>query len=182
MATTAATTATSIEWGFIEDWTARYHAAWSEHDIEAVVAMCAPDVIWDDPALPETYHGREGVRRFVTATFRAFPDAEVDMLEPPYLSPNLPRALAPYRFKGTMTGPWEPTDLAPTGARVEFDGIDQWEFRDELLARYDTKYDLLGVARQMGVMPPHGSRTDRIMTRLQHLQARGQRRKASATH
>jgi steroid delta-isomerase-like uncharacterized protein len=164
---------------FVEEWAARWLAAWNGHDVETMLSMVTEDVVWDDPALPETYHGREGFRRFVTATFHTFPDVQIEELEPPYLSPTHPKVLTPYRFNGTMLGDWEPANIAATGARVSFEGVDHWEFRDGLLARYDTSYDLLDVSRQMGLLPPIGSRADRLMTRLQHLQARAQRRKAT---
>jgi steroid delta-isomerase-like uncharacterized protein len=163
---------------FLDDWSARYLAVWNAHDVEGIVAMCTEDVVWDDPGLPETYRKHDGVRRFIAATFRCFPDVEVEELEPAYASPAEPKALAPYRFTGTMLGPWEPTDIAATGRRVSFEGVDQWEFRGERMCRYDTKYDLLGVARQMGVVPPQGSAGERLMTRLQHLQARFQLRRS----
>src|SRR5436190_5392199 len=176
----AAATATQAPGGldhaFLADWSARYLAVWKAHDVEGIVAMCTEDVVWDDPALPETYHGREAVRRFAHAVFSCFPDVQIEELEPPYASATQPKALVPYRFTGTMLGAWEPTNLAATGSRVSFEGVDVWEFRGERMCRYDTKYDLLGVARQMGVMPPQGSPGDRLLTWLQHLQARFQRR------
>src|SRR5205823_4047251 len=132
---------------FLDDWAGRYLIAWNTHDVGSIVAMCTEDVIWNDPALPETYHGRDGLRRFIGATLRCFPDVQIDELEPPYPSASAPKALVPYRFRGTMLGPWEPTNIAPTGRPVSFEGIDQWEFRDGLMSRYDTKYDLMGVAR-----------------------------------
>jgi steroid delta-isomerase-like uncharacterized protein len=176
MEATATHAQAGIDHAFLEDWAARYLTAWNAHDVEAILAMCTEDVVWDDPALPETYHGHEGVRRFIAATFRCFPDVQIEELEPPYASATAPRALSPYRFTATMRGPWEPTGIAPTGRAIAFEGIDQWEFRDQRMCRYDTKYDLLGVARQMGVLPPQGSPEDRLMTRLQHLEARFQRR------
>jgi steroid delta-isomerase-like uncharacterized protein len=178
MEATAVHAPTGVDFGFLADWRARYLAAWLAHDVEGIVSACTEDVIWDDPALPETYHGHEGVRRFASATFRCFPDLHIDELEEPYVSPSRPKVLAPYRLTATMNGPWEPTDIAPTGRRISFEGIDVWEFRDDRMCRYNTRYDLLDVARQMGVMPPHGSGADRLMTRLQHLQARFQRRRA----
>jgi steroid delta-isomerase-like uncharacterized protein len=178
MEATAAHGATGLDPEFLDDWSARYLAAWNAHDVEAIVGMVADDVAWDDPALPKTFFGREGVRHFAEATFKTFPDVVVEELEPPYLSTTRPKAFAPYRFSGTMRGDWEPMNIAATGARVSFEGIDQWEFRGELMSRYNTSYDLMDVARQMGVMPPLGSATDRLMTRLQHLQARFQRRRS----
>jgi predicted ester cyclase len=162
----------------VEGFGHRWLEAWNDHDVEALVWLCTEDISLDDPALPETLHGHEGVRRFGSATFRTFPDLHIEELEPPYLSPLWPKALSPYRFRATMEGPWEFTNIAPTGARVDFVGIDEWELRDGRLARYRTKYDLMEVARQMGILPARGTLGDRILTRLQHIQARGQRRRS----
>jgi predicted ester cyclase len=177
MEATAVQPVTGVDPGFLEDWRSSYLAAWRAHDVEGIVSACTEDVIWDDPALPETYHGHDGVRRFITATFRCFPDLQVEELEPPYVSATRPKALAPYRLTATMRGPWEPLNLAPTGRRIAFEGIDEWEFRGDRMCRYSTKYDGLDVARQMGIVPPQGTAADRLMTRLQHLHARFQRRR-----
>jgi hypothetical protein len=46
------------------------------------------------------------------------------------------------------------------------------------MCRYRTYYDSLDMARQIGILPPAGSTAERAMARLQHLQARFQRRNA----
>lgn len=133
--------------------------------------MCTEDVRWSGPALPGAVHGHHGVRGSVAALFRAFPNVRIEAMEPPYISAENGKALSPYRFVGTMEGDWEPASIAATGAVVDFVGIDEWVFRGELLAHYDT----LDVARQLGLLPPIGSREDRILARLQHVRARFQR-------
>jgi predicted ester cyclase len=179
MESTAVHSGTAVDPAFLEDWRSRYLAGWLAHDIPAILEMVADDVVWDDPALPKTFYGREAVRHFLEATFKTFPDVVIEELEPVYVSATRPKVLAPYRFSGTMLGDWEPMDIAATGARVSFEGIDQWEFQGNVMSRYNTRYDLMDVARQMGVLPAQGSRADRLMTRLQHLQARFQRRRAA---
>jgi hypothetical protein len=79
---------------------------------------------------------------------------------------------------GTMRGPVD--GLAPTGRPISLVGVDEWTFRGGLLSAYCTYYDTIDAARQLGILPPAGSRTDRIMTRLQHLHAAVQRH-SSAT-
>jgi steroid delta-isomerase-like uncharacterized protein len=180
MEATTAQAKAGVDATFLEDWRARYLAAWIAHDVAAILAMLAEDIVWDDPGLPNTFNGREAVRHFLEATFTTFPDLVIEELEPPYVSPARAKVLVPYRFTGTMRGDWEPMNIAATGARVSFEGIDQWEFEGEQMSRYTTYYDSMDLARQMGVMPPHGSGADRLMTRLQHLQARLQRRRARA--
>jgi hypothetical protein len=46
------------------------------------------------------------------------------------------------------------------------------------MCRYNTFYDSLDLTRQMGILPAAGSAADRLATRLQHLQAGFQRRRA----
>jgi hypothetical protein len=81
-------------------------------------------------------------------------------------------------MSGTATGPWPFLDMAPTGRSFEIEGVDSWEMRDGLIARYSTFFDSIDLSRQLGVLPPVGSAGDRAITRLQHVQARFQRRSA----
>jgi steroid delta-isomerase-like uncharacterized protein len=167
---------------FVEDWGKRYLQAWNSVDADGVAAMCTEDVAWNDPGLPEPAHGREGVRAFVRATANAFADFHVEELGQPYISAEEPRVLSRYRMTGTMLGPWEYTNLAATGHRIDVLGVDEWTFSGELMSRYETYYDSLDMARQLGILPPVGSAVDQAMAGLQHLQARFQRRRAQGAH
>jgi steroid delta-isomerase-like uncharacterized protein len=163
---------------YVEDFAHRYAEAWASRDPERVASLCTEDIVWSDPGLPEPQRGRDGVREFVSASFRMAPDFHVEELDGPYISPTGPRVLLPYRMSGTMTGPWQFLDLAPTGRRFVVEGIDSWEMRDGLIHRYDTYWDTASMSRQIGVLPAQGSAADRVMGRLQHVQARFQRRSA----
>jgi hypothetical protein len=104
------------------------------------------------------------------------PDFHVDILDGPHISPTTARVLTPYRMSGTMTGPWVFRDLAPTGRRFAVEGVDSWQLRDGLLAHYSTFWDTAELSRQLGVLPADGSVADRVFGRVQHAQARFQRR------
>jgi steroid delta-isomerase-like uncharacterized protein len=169
---------TTLDREFVEDFARRYAAAWEERDPERIAAACTEDVVWSDPSLREPLHGREGVRRFATETFRMCPDFTVVSTDGPYISPAEPRVLVPYRMSGTAAGPWVFLDMAPTGRSFEIEGVDSWEMRDGLIARYSTFYDSVDMGRQLGVLPPQGSAGDRAIVRLQHVRARFQRRSA----
>jgi steroid delta-isomerase-like uncharacterized protein len=134
---------------FVESWGTNFLEAWNAHDVDAVLALCAEDLTLDDPALPETLHGHDGVRRFAEATFRAFPDFRIEGIEAPYLAPDGPRAVARWRMTGTMEGPWEFMGLPATGRRMDIRGVDIWEFEDERLHRYELVYDGLELAQQL---------------------------------
>lgn len=163
---------------FVEEWSGRYLEAWNSLDADGVAAMCTEDVVWNDAGLPEPAHGRDGVRAFVRATAHAFADFHVEELERPYISAEEPRVLGRYRMTGTMLGDWPYANLAATGRRIDVLGVDEWTFSGGLMSHYETYYDSLDMARQLGILAPVGSAADRAMARLQHLQARFQRRKA----
>ncbi len=54
----------TVDAAFARDFLGRLHAAANAHDPDAVAALCAEDVVWDDPAAPHTLHGRDAVLRF----------------------------------------------------------------------------------------------------------------------
>src|SRR3954469_23504515 len=128
----------------VEEFEHRWLAAWDTLDADAVVALCAPDVVFADPALPRPALGRDQVRAFVEAVARAYPDFRLEALSPPVLVDGTAKALGRYRVTATMTGPWTPSNFAPTGARMTFEGVDQWTLEDGMLAHYATYYDTIG--------------------------------------
>jgi hypothetical protein len=109
---------------------------------------------------------------------RACPGFRSDETEPAYPSPTRPKAIAPWRFTGTMTGPLIPPGFAPTGRRVQFHGDDHWDFRGDLVCRCEAVYDLNAIGVQLGAAPAPGSRGERLAVLLQRMQARRLRRSA----
>jgi steroid delta-isomerase-like uncharacterized protein len=168
-----------LEPDFVEDWSRRYLEAWNSLDADGIAALCIEDVAWNDPGLPEPAHGRDGVREFVRVTGHAFADFHVEELGRPYVSEGEPRVLGRYRMTGKMLGAWEYTNLAPTGRRFDVLGVDEWTLSDGLLSQYETYYDSVDMARQLGILPPVGGAMDRAMAGLQHLRARFQRGRPS---
>ena len=162
----------------LEDFDRRWLTAWNALDVEALVALCAPDVICDDPALPSPARGRDEASAYFEAIAVAYPDLQITALGPPLLVPGSTTALSRYRLTGTMTGSFAPANFAPTGATMTLEGVDEWSFENGLLSRYRTYYDTIGAARQLGILPAPGSWAEKLMARLQHVQARGQRRRA----
>ncbi len=157
MESTSSQNARPLDVAFITEWARRWLDAWNAHDVDGLVTMCSEDVVWDDPALPETVHGHDGVRGFLEAIFRTFPDVEIEAHEGIFLTLG-PRALSPYRLRATMVANWEPREIEATGASLDYRGIDEWEFSDGLLIRYNTHYDSLETAHQLGVLPQYASR------------------------
>ncbi|OBI15720.1 hypothetical protein A5712_27745 [Mycobacterium sp. E2327] len=126
---------------FVEDFFERWAKAWNEHDGDAVAELCADDLIYDEPALGDTVHGRGAIRNFVTAMDTEFPDHKFS-LEGLYGEVGRPAVLVAWRFTGTH---------AATGRKVEFHGDDRLEFgEDGLISAYRCLYDNHAVLRQLG--------------------------------
>jgi ketosteroid isomerase-like protein len=53
-----ATMSQAVDAAFARNFLRRLHAAANAHDAHAVAALCADDVVWEDPAAPHTLHGR----------------------------------------------------------------------------------------------------------------------------
>lgn len=166
---------TTVDQAFGEEFASRWAEAWKQRDGKALGALCTEDVEFFDPAIG-TVHGRQAVADWVDACARAFPDYRFEEPERPYLSVEQPKAILPWRMVATNTGPIDPPGFAATGRPLVFEGVDHWWFRDGLVARYRADYDSMGVSRQLGLLPPEGSRAERAMVALQRVGARLKRR------
>lgn len=161
----------SIEW--LRDCAERYTAAWNSHDLEAIAAFMAEDVVFEDPALSAPARGRDEVTAFAVATFTAFPDWHVSVTGVPAISDDGVFAYVPWRMTGTNTGPIDPPGFAPTGMSFAIEGcVTRWCFRGGLIWRDRDIYDGTSVSRQLGLMPEAGSRGERMLVRMQRLRAR----------
>ena len=157
--------------GFAE----RYAEAWNSRDAAQIEPLLATDIVWLDPTLPEPARGVEEVKDFMRRSWVAFPDLRFTP-GPMWLDPHEDSMTWAWRMEGTQTGPIDPPGFAPTGKRIDIDGIDVWDFVDGRLQRYRAYYDMALLARQIGAMPPPGSTGERMGVLLQRTQARFARR------
>ena len=67
--------------------------------------------------------------------------------------------------------------LAPTGRRVDIEGVDLYEFRDGLISHWKIIYDLYDFTQQVGLLPPPNRGIPTLMLRAQRLVAARQRRR-----
>lgn len=173
----------------VHSWGIRWLEAWNTHDLNALTALVTDDIVWDDPAMfGETVHGQDEFRAFTETFFRAFPDVRFEVVGHHYLATEGIAMAAPWRMTATFTGDlafWgkrfgaNPPAYAPTGRRVEIEGIDLYELRDGLLSRWTILYDLFGLSQQLGLAPPTDSPLTRLMVRGQRLVAPILRRRAA---
>jgi steroid delta-isomerase-like uncharacterized protein len=128
----------------VEEFERRWETAWNDHDADGVAALCAEDLVYDEPALGDTVYGRDPIRTFVTAMDAAFPDHTFH-LQGLYADLARSAVLVAWRFTGTH---------AETGKKVEFHGDDRLEFgQDGLITAYRCLYDNHLVLRLIGKKP-----------------------------
>ena len=170
----------------LRDFLARWGEAWNSHNLDELEKMVTEDITWEDPAqFGETVHGRAEFRAFSEMLFRMMPDVRFEGLGVPYFPTQGDGIALRWRWTGTFTGDaafWgkrfgaTPMAYAPTGRRVDLEGVDIYEFRDGLIARWTIVYDLLGLSQQMGIIPRSDSRVMPLVVRAQRLAARLRRR------
>ncbi|WP_037672615.1 ester cyclase [Streptomyces griseus] len=118
----------------------RWESAWNEHDGDAVAALCAEGLVYDEPALGETAHGRDSIRGFVRQMAHAFPDYSFTRMGL-YGEVSRRAVLVAWHFSGTLAG---------TDQRVEFHGDDRLELgEDGLIHAYRCLYDYRSVLSQL---------------------------------
>ncbi len=145
----------------------RYFGAIARRDVEAAVACWAPggrEVVRGqaDTVAPD------GVREFLRGMLDALPDSEFEVVS---MTSEGDRCAVQWEARGTFAG--EPLNgLEPTGAHIELEGVDVVTVRDGLIVRNDAFLDGMGMARQLGLLPPMGSRQEARVTKAFNLRTR----------
>jgi steroid delta-isomerase-like uncharacterized protein len=169
----------TVDEAFVRDFLPRWEAAWNSRQPERVLELMTEDIVYDDSAWPSTMHGHADVRPFLESIWRAFPDLEFKMTEGPFIQPGAPKAATFWRASATHSGPLDPPGFAPTGKRVEIEGVDFHEYREGRICRLNIVLDMMDVARQLGTLPRAGSRAEKVAAAAQRLgmQARSRLRR-----
>ena len=115
----------------------------------------------------------DGVREYFRALFDAFPDFAFEVID---ITTARTRTAVRWRARGTFAGPGRFDAFEPNGARVEVEGCDVLNVTDDLIQSLDAYLDGADLARQLGLLPPVGSRNEVRMTRLANLRSRLMRR------
>ncbi|HWY89894.1 MAG TPA: ester cyclase [Solirubrobacteraceae bacterium] len=140
--------------------TRRYFEAINAHDVQGAAAMWAPDGR-EDVRGQGLYIGPEGLREFIGGLIEAIPDLKVEIVS---TTTEDERCALHWRFSGTFAGPGSFSGIAPTGHRMELEGVDVLTVRDGLIHSNDAFTDTMAVPRQIGMMPPLGSSAEQRMT------------------
>jgi ketosteroid isomerase-like protein len=128
----------------------RLLASWGRRDLEDFLDCLTEDVEWYDPAMPNPpARGRRAVKEFAEAVLRAFPDFTYEVLPPMCFAADGTRCAVKWRISGSHVRSLEPLGYAPTGRRVEIEGVDVLDLEGELVKRILTAFDPLPAAEQL---------------------------------
>ncbi len=125
-----------------------YDEFWCKGNADAADELVDPDFV-DREALPGSQPGIAGLKEFVRAWRRAFPDMHEDL---ELLVAEGDWVVGRFRITGTHDG--EFFGVPATGRRFTITGIDMLRIRDGKIVEFRYNEDTLGLFRQLGVAPP----------------------------
>jgi steroid delta-isomerase-like uncharacterized protein len=128
----------------------RYNEAWNDHDLDAIMAMHAPDMVFENHTAGESAVG-EDARLHIGSIFETWPDIAFTTRRL-YVREGL--VVQEWTATATHSNTMRRGDLVaePTGKRVEWDGLDVIPFEDGLVQRKDVYSDSVSILRQVGLL------------------------------
>ena len=128
----------------------RYNAAWDAHDLDAIMAMHAPDMVFANHTAGEAAAG-EDVRDHIGTIFETWPDL---IFETRRLYVREALVVQEWDATATHTRTMRRGAIVaePTGRRIRWEGIDSIPFEDGLVKRKDVYSDSISILRQLGLV------------------------------
>ena len=129
----------------------RYNDAWNAHDLDAIIAMHAEDMVFENHTAGESAQGADEVRRHIASIFETWPDIRFETRRI-YVRDGV--VTQEWTAHATHTNTMRRGDLVadPTGNRIEWRGIDVIPFEDGLVKRKDVYSDSVSILRQVGLL------------------------------
>jgi steroid delta-isomerase-like uncharacterized protein len=134
----------------LEEAIGRYNEAWNEQDLEAIISMHAPDMVFENHTAGERAEG-EAARGHIGAIFETWPDINFTTRRL-YVRAGL--VVQEWTATATHANEMRRGDLvaAPTGKTISWDGLDVIPFEDGLVKRKDVYSDSVSILRQVGLI------------------------------
>jgi len=134
----------------LEEAIGRYNDAWNAHDLDAIMSMHAPDMVFENHTAAESAQG-EDVRGHIASIFESWPDLRFDTRRL-YVRDGV--VTQEWTASATHTNTMRRGDLVaePTGKRIEWRGVDVIPYEDGLIKRKDVYSDSVSILRQVGLL------------------------------
>jgi steroid delta-isomerase-like uncharacterized protein len=142
----------------VEEKVRAYFEAMDNRDADGMASHWREDGV-EDIVPVGVLRGRDELREYFRSMFAAMPDARTTVTR---LIAGEQSCAVEWRLEGTLNGAAF-MGIEPTGKHVEIRGFDLFELENENLVSNTAYFDGMGFARQIGMLPPDGSGTDRAM-------------------
>jgi steroid delta-isomerase-like uncharacterized protein len=128
----------------------RYNDAWNRHDVDAIVALHAPDMVFENHTAGERAEG-EAVAAHIAAIFEGWPDIAFSTRRL-YVREGL--VVQEWTATATHSRPMRRGDIVAeaSGERIEWKGVDVIPVEDGLVKRKDVYSDSVSILRQTGLL------------------------------
>jgi steroid delta-isomerase-like uncharacterized protein len=142
-----------------------YLEAWNSHDPGSVAEFFSTTGVYDDRGAGVVAEGMPEIRAHVADVMTAFPDLRFELVRSAH-----GEDFTAGEWKASMTHRGELDGLAPTGRRVRSEGVDVATLDDEVrISHLVSYYDGAAIMRELGLLPPRGSRLERTALRAASL-------------
>ncbi len=127
-----------------------YNDAWNGHDLDAIMSMHAPDMVFCNHTAGERAEGK-AVREHIGAIFETWPDIAFSTRRL-YVREGL--VVQEWTADATHASEMRRGDLVaePTGKRITWDGLDVIPFENGLVKRKDVYSDSVSILSQLGLL------------------------------
>ncbi|MGK2878185.1 MAG: nuclear transport factor 2 family protein [Solirubrobacterales bacterium] len=115
----------------------RYNEAWNAHDLDAIISMHAPDMVFENHTAGERAEG-QAVRGHIDEIFRNWPDLRFE-------------GVRTYAREGVVTQEWMAFATHSSGKKLSWAGVDVIPTEGGLIKRKDVYSDSASVRRQLGL-------------------------------
>lgn len=128
----------------------RYNDGWNAHDVEAIVALHAPGMVFENHTAGERAEG-DAVRKHIIGIFESWPDLAFATRS---LRAHDDLAVCEWTASATHSRPLRRGDLVaePTGRKLEWRGVDIFTIDDGRIARKDVYSDSSAILRGAGLL------------------------------
>jgi steroid delta-isomerase-like uncharacterized protein len=134
----------------LEEAIVRYNRAWNDHDLDAIMSMHAPDMVFENHTAGEVAEG-EAAREHIGRIFESWPDIAFETRRL-YVRDGL--VVQEWTATATHRNTMRRGDLVaePTGKTISWNGLDVIPFQDGLIKRKDVYSDSVSILRQVGLL------------------------------
>jgi steroid delta-isomerase-like uncharacterized protein len=134
----------------LEETIGRYNDAWNAHDLDAIMSMHAPGMVFENHTAGESASG-DAARGHIGAIFETWPDINFQTRRL-YVRDGL--VVQEWTATATHANEMRRGELVaePTGKTIEWNGMDVIPFEDGLVKRKDVYSDSVSILRQVGLL------------------------------